>query len=254
MLKITICCFLLMLIVVTVEAVDPSLVLYLSLDEGNGDVAKDLSPGLNNAELQDGPDWVNGKFGKALEFDEGSRIWIQVSDSLHGNIFQENFTFLAWIRPTMLGDTWQHVWRSVNANDETQCTLFLNTGGFISWRGRLDGAWGERIASPAGLIVADDWTHVAVVGNDANYIIYINGEEAARVAFEEMEGEITDFYMGFDGRAWDERYSGAIDDVYMLTRAMTEAEIQAATLGVLDSIISVRPLGKFVAMWGSLKL
>lgn len=254
MLKTVICCFLLMLIVVTVEAADPDLVFYLPLDEGNGDVAKDLSPHLNNAELQDGPDWVNGKFGKALEFGEGSRICIQASDSLHGNIFQEDFTFLAWIKPTMAEDTWQHVLRSVNANDETQCTLFLNTGGFISWRGRLNGDWGERLASPAGLIVADDWTHIAVVSNGVDYIIYINGEEAARVAFEEMDGEISDFYMGFDGRQWNERYSGTIDDVYMLTRAMTEAEIQAATLGVLNSIISVRPLSKFVTMWGALKL
>ena len=133
MLKTVICCLLLMLIVVTVKAVDPDLVLYLSLDEGNGDTVKDLSPGLNHGEFEDGPNWVKGKFGNALEFDGGSRVHILASDSLHGDIFQDNFTFLAWVKPTMQGDQWGHVWRTVNANDETQCTLFLNTGGFFSW-------------------------------------------------------------------------------------------------------------------------
>ena len=37
-------------------------------DEGSGDSTKDMSSKGNHAKLTEGPKWVSGKFGKALEF------------------------------------------------------------------------------------------------------------------------------------------------------------------------------------------
>ena len=48
---------------------DKSIVLYLSFDEGKGDVAKDGSVHGHDGELIKSPAWVPGKFGTALEFD-----------------------------------------------------------------------------------------------------------------------------------------------------------------------------------------
>ena len=44
------------------------LLLYLPFDEGDGNEAKDLSGNNFNGKLE-GPQWVVGKFGNALEFD-----------------------------------------------------------------------------------------------------------------------------------------------------------------------------------------
>lgn len=245
-----ICCFLLMLIIAAAEAVDPTIVLYLPLDENQGDDTADLSGNGNDGFLEDSPKWIPGKFGKALEFGAGSRVYIPASDSLHGDIFMEDFTLLAWIMPTLTGDTWQHVWRSVDGEDGTQCTLFFNTGGFLSWRGRVDDTWGERCVTPEGMIPADEWTHIAVVSDRSDYRIYINGAEEGTSTFEELDGDIADFYLGFDGREWAETYTGAIDEVYLLTRALSAVEVMNAMAGI---DMSVQPAGKLAGTWGDLK-
>jgi len=247
-------CFLLMLIVVTAEAVDPALVIYLPLDEGQGDTVKDGSGNGNDGELQDGPKWVAGKFGKALEFGNRNRVHISASRSLHGNIFKENFTLLAWIKPIAGGNQWGHIWRSVDGADATQCTLFYNSGGFLSWRGQLGGEWAERCVTPGGMIEADEWAHAAVAGDETDFKIYINGEEAGTATFVEMDGDITDYYLGFDDRPWDEWFTGAIDEVYILTRAMTPDEIKSALEGPMMQIISVRPAGKLATTWAHVKV
>ncbi len=242
-----------MLMAVVAEAADPALVFYMPMDEGEGKTVADLSGKGNDGELMDGPDWVPGKFGTALEFNEGSRVHIPASDSLHGDIFKDDFTLIAWVNPTLTGDEWQHVWRSVDGEDNTRATLFLNTGGFFSWRGPVGGTWGERCVTPGGMVNADEWTHVAVVGDRQDFRIYINGEEAGTAPFEEMDCDIADYYLGFDDRQWSEKFSGAIDEVYILTRAMTADEIKAGTKGVMLDIISVRPAGKFADTWGRVK-
>ena len=47
---------------------DKSLVLYLSFDEGKGGDAADGSIHGHDGELVQNPSWVDGQFGKALEF------------------------------------------------------------------------------------------------------------------------------------------------------------------------------------------
>ena len=48
--------------------VDKSLLLYLALDEGQGNVIKDQSSNGFEGKVVDAK-WVDGKFGKALQFD-----------------------------------------------------------------------------------------------------------------------------------------------------------------------------------------
>ena len=92
---------------------------------------------------------------------------------------------------------------------------------------------------------------MAVVSDRQNFKIYINGVEAASSAYEELDGGAADYYLGFDNREWDERYSGAIDEVCIFTKAMTADQIQQAMEGIR---IAVRPAGKLTATWGALKL
>ncbi len=250
MLRKLLFCLLLAVVFVAFEAVDAALVLYLPMDEGQGDSTADLSGSGNDGVLEDGPVWVQGKYGSALEFDVGSRVHIPASNSLHGDIFKDDFTLLAWINPTRSGDTWQHVWRSVDGADATQCSLFLNTNGFLSWRGRVADAWGERCGSPDDTIPANEWTHIALVSDGTDYKIYANAAEVGTAPYEEMDGGIVDFYLGFDGREWDERYSGVIDEVYMLTEAKTADEIGDIMEGL---VASVQPVGKLAATWGHIK-
>ena len=66
-------------------------------DEGKGGVAGDISGQGNDGELVKAPSWVDGKFGKALEFD-GKASCVQTGQKLLDNL--EEFTILTWVQTT----------------------------------------------------------------------------------------------------------------------------------------------------------
>ena len=84
-----------------------NLVLYLKFDEGSGTVAYDSSGYGNNGTLYDAnatnddgdtpPQWVDGKFGKALSFD-GVDDYVEVPDSASLNFGAGSFTVIEWIK------------------------------------------------------------------------------------------------------------------------------------------------------------
>ena len=71
------------------------LVLYFAFNEGTGKTAKDLSENGNDGEIHDAK-WVDGKFGKALEFD-GKTGYVEVPDSKSLDITKA-VTIEAWVK------------------------------------------------------------------------------------------------------------------------------------------------------------
>jgi hypothetical protein len=95
---------------VFVSPVNPqNLTLFLPFDEGSGTIAYDFSGNENNGTLyngsticsgQDCPNWVDGKFGKALSFD-GINDYVKVSsfpisEAISIAYWKKNSTDLAW--------------------------------------------------------------------------------------------------------------------------------------------------------------
>jgi hypothetical protein len=73
-------------------------------DEGKDDTAGDSSGRGHNGTLLNGPKWVDGKVGKALEFDGTNGVQIPHSDELT----LSTFTIAAWIKLEE-GGAWQQV-------------------------------------------------------------------------------------------------------------------------------------------------
>jgi len=81
------------------------LVLYLPFDEGTGTIAYDYSGNNNYGTLYNGPQWVDGKVGKALSFD-GVDDYVNISNSnnpdsslryiLRGADLASPFTIILW--------------------------------------------------------------------------------------------------------------------------------------------------------------
>jgi hypothetical protein len=70
------------------------LVLYLTFDEGSGNIVYDYSGNKNNGILYNDPVWVDGKFGKALSFDGvDDYVEIPLTDSLK----VRSVTIEAWV-------------------------------------------------------------------------------------------------------------------------------------------------------------
>ena len=136
---------------------DPDLVAYFPFD-GN---SEDASGNDNHGEIDGGSNWVKGKFGDAIELDAAAFVLLQVSDSLHGDIFKADpFTISAWIKPNFEGTEWEHIWRSLPTASGHN-TFFLNKNqGLLSWRGQVAG-WTVLCQSEGGIVEKDKWMHVA---------------------------------------------------------------------------------------------
>ncbi|MHC4628130.1 MAG: PA14 domain-containing protein [Planctomycetota bacterium] len=195
------------------------------LDEGGGTTAIDATGNGNDGTLEGDPTVVNGEFGQALAFDD-SRVVISASDSLTADFFQGTFTLSAWINPKRTGNTWQQVFRSVAAS-YTNDTLFLNNDGRLSWRGTVNGGWAGGMCETAPDVVpADQWTHVAVTGDGANFRIYVNGELSQESAFQTTDGANTTYYIG--GTSGGESYTGQVDDMRIYDHVLSEDDVRAS--------------------------
>jgi len=73
-----------------------NVMLALPFDEGEGNVTKDLSPFGNDGGLRQGPQWVEGKFGKALRFD-GVDDYVVIPHSKSFDI-TDSITIAAWVK------------------------------------------------------------------------------------------------------------------------------------------------------------
>ena len=71
-----------------------NLVAYWNFDEGKGDTAGDASGNGHDGVLMGDPQWTDGKFGGALEFDqEGDEVNVPYHENLNQ---EEAFTISAW--------------------------------------------------------------------------------------------------------------------------------------------------------------
>ena len=67
-------------------------------DEGRGKNAKEMAGKGLDGELINGPQWVNGKFGKAIQFDGQSR-YVEVNDPLNVGEFGTSHSISVWVNP-----------------------------------------------------------------------------------------------------------------------------------------------------------
>jgi len=226
-------------------------VIYYSFDNISGDVVEDLSGFGNDGTLETNPETVAGQFGEGLAF-ESSRVSVPASDSFGGDLFQESFTLVIWINPELAGNTWQQVFRALRAGDESDDTLFVNNDGRLSWRGRVGGAWaGGMCETAAGVVSAGTWSHAAVVGDENNFRVYVNGKLSVESAFQVTDGANVTYLLG--GQSNGESYSGAVDDFAVFNVALADTEIAAIMNRGVGSAFAVESEGKLATKWAALK-
>ena len=223
----------------------PISVAYYSFD-GN---AEDSSGNENHGELKGDSKWDTGKFKDAIHLNVGSHVEMQVSETLHGDLFKTDpFTISVWINPTFEGGAWQQIWRSLPGASGHN-TFFVNKDqGLLSWRGQV-GGWTVLCETDGGLVKKDEWTHTVVQSDGKNYRIYVNGEMVKETDFQETRGANTIYRLGGEG---GEGYGGAIDDDAIFSRALDENEISALGKG-LDEFLDVAPQDKLTTKWGHIK-
>jgi hypothetical protein len=241
----------LMLFAVQGDAVDKqSLVGAWLFDEGSGNTVRDMSGNSNDGELNGNPQWSEGKFGKALDFN-GSSDYMEVphSDSLS---ITGDITIVAWIfkrSDAIHGGTIVGKWRQ---NGEVWSYVLYGLGdGGGGWRLRWDDATQTNLEGPYQL-PNNEWLHYAATYDGSTMVVYENAKEIVNTAASKQIA-VTDnpVWIGNDG--YQQHFNGLLDEVAIFNTALTVSEIEDIMTGGLITVLAVDSIGKSAVTWGQIK-
>lgn len=219
-------CFCLVTTLRAATRVDPSLLLWLPLDEGDGSFAADRSPNGLEAELS-GIRWATGTFGTAAFFG-GTNTFIDLPPvpGLNG---ATQFTFSAWVTweessrrryPNLLtSQTWSPGGLMLFVSDDT-CSFRLGRPG--QHAGRPGNIWTETSVPVLTALPQHQWVHLCVTFSRPQVTTYVNGKLVARGSWP-YAVEADALCLG----RWNTPvcHKGLIDDVRIYARAFTDSEV-----------------------------
>lgn len=212
--------------------------------------ANDVSGNGHDGVIRDA-EFVNGKFGKALEFDgTTSSVEIPHADVLN---IQDAITVEAWVNPSSYNDLSAVAQKWGDTSNRRQyllCFVGAKVRFYISGSG---GTWPS--AESATDVPTGDWTHIAGAYDSTAIKVYINGTLTGETANSEglFASDIPVWIGGYgpDGEFDGNRhFPGAIDEVRFWQGALSEKEIQASMNKPLAAIDSK---GKLSTMWSRIK-
>jgi len=216
--------FTLLLSVVTlaVGKAEQFLVGYWPFDEGTGKKAKDVSGNGNDGELINGPKWVQGKFGTALEF-AGDGSYVNVPDDASLDL-TDAATVMAWFKLTA---DLTATSRMMSKNNSI--FVIFDFGGPNSLDFLVKPA-NDFVESTTTDWVIGEWYHFAGTFDKGTMKIYINGEpEGEKKNAAGIDASDLELWIGADD--WQppaSSFPGVIDEVRIYSKAFTEGEIKEA--------------------------
>ena len=225
------------------EPAEDSLVGYWSFDEGSGKEVKDRSGNGNHGTFAGNPEWVQGKFGRALEFDgKSSYVVVPDSDSLD---LTEEITVMLWFRGNDVVTQ-----RRVMSKNNSYFVMFdmddVSTMELLIQTGRRTGS--AKIDWKVG-----EWYHFAGTFDSKGEIrIYIDGVLDAEGQHDKgINATDLDLWIGADdaGRPTD-FFPGVIDEVRIYSKALTEDDINL----LMNTPSPVQIEASLSITWGSIKI
>lgn len=195
-------------------------VLWLSFDEGKGKKAYDKS-GYGNDGIIYGAKWVEGKFGKALDFD-GSDDYVEVQNS---NILDISnaITIEAWIKN--IGRSTGNIVAKFSASDYGYRLYVSQGSGKILFQ--VASSRNSGLVSVGGSypITYSEWQHVVGVFDGSKIKFYEDGVLIEESDFNIINSNNQNLLIGVRSDK-GEFYNGAIDEVKVYNSPLTEREIK----------------------------
>ena len=241
---------------------DDTVVLYLPFDEGKGDEVTDYSKsgltGILGNQGGDNPEWVEGKFGKALEFD-GETNYVEIQETGDFSFASDpgTMTLAAWVKVIATGtdahsQTRQPVIMKGNSG-AWEYALYIQDGGTTGMSVWNNGGTGVAEPSGGASIMDDEWH--SVVGTfdaDDGVKVYVDGELASQLA---PNGNTPGNGQNnvFIGHRQDGQFLNAvIDEVRIWDRVLDDDEIME-TMGAPLGGQAVNPADCLSTEWGAIK-
>jgi hypothetical protein len=223
------------------------------------------SRGAHDGELLNGVEFVPGQVGSAFRFD-GLEARVRVPASPELDLWKApGLTVEGWVWPEQLDPVMVIAEWHDAASGRLGVHLVLNipwpTEGSPAasvWANLFDGVGTSRvIASEPGLLVAQQWSHVALTRDAANDVVrlFLNGTIVAEESMDfswSIPVTDVDFWLGGrppQGQWGSYAYEGLLDEVSLYRRALAPAEVkaihQAGALGKCTSPSPRQPLARW---------
>ena len=238
--------------------IDPAnaLGIYL-MDEGEGNTIGDSSGNGSDGKLMNDPQWVDGKFGKALKFD-GLTTVVELNNPMNVGDFGTSHSISVWANlaaeqngnADMLGNHGQPGGYEIEQRGEEHNKFYFGMKINDAWQG---GPWAER---PSTQLVDGVWEHLVVIREGDTVKHYLNGDQTVEYGVDPERVEDTtdsNFLIGNSACCGEGRtITGTLDEVAIFTVALTEADVTALAGGLMNAT-SVDSAGKMTTTWGQLK-
>ncbi len=208
-----------------IAVTDPDLLCWWTFDEGMGQNVLDWSGHGHDGKIYGDPQWVDGYHSGALLLDG---IDDYVIHQLPEAQSYDNFTVALWVKADSLG---QGQYMSPFSSHTP------NSSGFqIDVDGTNPGFYRTNRSGEAGLAfgrVTLQWIHLALVVEGTTLQYYYNGTWVTNHTYEENDVLFNEFMVGVS-RNNTNYFDGAIDDLRVYTKTLTEEEIQLVMRGDLQ--------------------
>jgi hypothetical protein len=197
--------------------------------EGNADD----SAGSNNGSLMGDAAFAPGlaPLGQALSLD-GDGDYVSLPATFASVTASSTKSIMAWVKPDFTGDPGRVV-TLYRKSDGSSGFSIKGTGDDPSeWRGLYMAGSDTYAGINSGVhLIADKWTHVALVQNNADIFIYVNGVLANSAGDANVPSISSPLNAGIgaynSGTYIDGFFDGLIDDVRIYDHALSEGDIRA---------------------------
>lgn len=195
------------------------LVGYWSLNDGAGTVATDFSGNGNHGTLNNGPTWVNGKLGQALNFD-GTDDYVLVNNI---TLPTGDFTWSTWVYLDAVEQG------TILEGENGEFEIITNgSNNVVLWIRSID-----RIVTTAS-IPTGRWTHLIARRSGSALTVWFDGVQDVTTGTDgtALSFSCSQLLMGVDADSactgtLNSYLDGKLDDVRVFTRALSASEIQS---------------------------
>src|SRR3989339_251431 len=210
----------LLIVGMAVASIDEGLVAHWAFDEGSGSTLHDGTGNEHDGTLMNGPVWVGGRYGGALQFD-GADDYVGLGKI--GHQFASQVTTAAWIKPNGYGSSY-YVSIISWGNYLYPFNLILTKERNI--RAGIRTSEKTYYVSTQQPLSFGNWHHVAMSYDGEALTVYVNGEPLASAS---AAGSLSQRYynqttIGMNPGNVD-FFNGAIDELRVYDRALDAGEI-----------------------------
>jgi len=216
------------------------------------DGVKDNSGNGHDGEINGDVKWVQGKFGKALEFPGVSGSLVSIPHAPELNLF--TFTIVAWYKGEAT-DSWQYLISKETPHNSRNYSIGVNKDtGFMVTQITV-GAEQWKTCTGNTSLTDGEWYHMAGTYDGTFIRSWVNGFMEGQTG-EQGEPDHPEDQPLRIGAVNGIPAKGVVDEVALFSEALEEEEIQEIMndgLAEALQILAVAPAKKLTITWGKIK-